>query len=143
VNVVAIVDGVLTDLEDGILGEDALASQITQDQVFPMFLATGQLTHFAALATAVGKFSYDFTVTAPDEPGSLELRGAMNTFDNNGNQDGDLWNGTSLFVTIPEPTATAGGVAALVGLSFLSALSRPPGPRRPRRPRRSRPRPGA
>lgn len=118
VSVVAIVDEILTAIEDGILAENDPASQITQDQQFPQFVETGQLTHFAATATALGKFSYDFTVTAPSEPGAtLELRGAMNTFNNDAASTGDRWNSTSLFV--PEPGSTTLGVAALAAVGLL------------------------
>lgn len=129
-NVIAILDDVLTGLEDGILGEDAPNLQIT---AIPPFLADGQLTHVAALppptipctanpptvANSIGVFSYDFTVTAPSSPGMLELRGAMNAFDGNCLPLGDKWNHTSLFITVPEPGGYALAIAALVSVAAL------------------------
>lgn len=109
--VAAFMDGVLTDIQDGILSEDDTASQITQPGQFG---GTGQLTHFLARDNAAGKFSYAFSVQAPPEPGMLELRGAMNAFNNDFSNLGDNWNTTSLFV--PEPSTTLLGVGAFATL---------------------------
>lgn len=121
-NVVAILDEVLTALEDGILGADAPNLQITE--VAALFVAEGQLTHVAATFAdpnfnSIGVFSYEFMVTAPSEPGILELRGAMNAFNMDFLSTGDNWNNTSLFITVPEPGAS--GLAA--GLLTLTALA--------------------
>ncbi len=128
-NVVAFLDEVLTGLADGILGEDAANLQLTGP---PFFFLDGQLTHVSARSlnpdmTSIGVFSYDFTVTAPSDPGLLELRGAMNAFNNNGNQLGENWNNTSLFITVPEPGAhalTAAALATLAAFVRAAALRR-------------------
>lgn len=126
VNVVAILDEVLTGLADGILDEQAPNLQITTG--LPFFFEGGQLTHVAAMpllgspvteANSIGVFSYDFNVIAPSLPGMLELRGAMNAFDGDGFPLGDKWNHTSLFITVPEPDEYVLGVVALVSVAAL------------------------
>jgi hypothetical protein len=104
VNVATFFDQLFT---TGVLSENDAASQILG----------GQLTHFVASQNSLQRFSYDFTVTAPSEPGTLELRGAMNSFNLNGNASGDKWNNTALFV--PEPTPVRLACVALVTLAGL------------------------
>ena len=117
VNVSAFLDGILTDLADGILAENDPASQITMGVGIPSFVDTGQLTHFAANPFADGKFSYDFTVTMPNPAGPLELRGAMNSYDGSVTVLGEKWNSTSLLV--PEPSTTILSATALIALAVL------------------------
>ena len=125
-NVVALVDQVLTDIEDGILSEDNTSTQLTLNPIF--FSATGQITHANARGDlpvgdpSLGVFSYDFTVTAPSTASTLELRGAMNGFNNLlfSSPDGDNWNNESKFVTVvPEAGASALAAAAVVTVAAV------------------------
>ncbi len=122
-NVHAYMDQVLTDLDDGVLTEALDNAQITTADGL-QFVFTGQLTHVNAPSMGTdgsrGVFAYSFEVTAPDEPGSLELRGAMNSFNDSGDNFGDKWSNTSLVVTVPEPTTTAAaGLASVLALGIL------------------------
>jgi hypothetical protein len=121
-NVVAIIDEVLTDISDGVLSEENANTRITNGSVF-VGAATGQLTHVNARSPladgSLGVTAYDFTVTAPSSPATLELRGNMNAFNGDFLQFLDNWNGTSLIVTVPEPAATSLAAAALVTLIAL------------------------
>lgn len=114
-------DEILTGAEEGILGEDSDDLQLTAPGV-GLFTASGQLTHVVELSVTelTGIFAYDFSVTAPSTPGTLELRGAMNAFDGGfpGNLN-DNWNSASHFVTVPEPGVSVLAAAALLSLAVL------------------------
>ena len=69
-------------------------------------------------STLVGVWSYQFLVLNCQTPGQLLLRVAMNAFDGNGAEDGELWNSNTLALTIPEPGALALGAAALATLAL-------------------------
>lgn len=69
-------------------------------------------------ATLVGVWSYQFLVLNCQAPGALLLRVAMNAFDGNGAEDGELWNSNTLALTIPEPGALALGAVALATLAL-------------------------
>ena len=122
-SVLAILDEVLTDIDDGILSENNANTRITEGPGTFVAQATGQLTHVNASSPladgSLGVTSYDFTVTAPSSTGILELRANMNAFNGNLLQIGDNWNGTSLIVTVPEPAAASLAAAALVTLIAL------------------------
>ena len=96
-----------------------LASEISLGQQSP------ELTHRAGASFLnQGIWSYRFAVTAPAEPTTLTLRGAMNAF--NGNfvaDDGDVWNTAPDFLiqVVPEPGTVlmlAGGLVALGAARF-------------------------
>ena len=116
--VVAFLDQLLTNSEDAILShEEPGVLQITVPGV-GLFTASGQLTHVSR-AASTGLFSYDFSVTAPNSPGTLELRGAMNAFDGSFTTFNDRWNEVSHFITVPEPSAGALAVTAVLSLAAL------------------------
>jgi hypothetical protein len=71
----------------------------------------------------IGKWSYDFLVVDCDVPGTLVLLAAMNVFDGDGTEEGELWNKTQLSVTVPEPAAGAPEGAAGLALAALAARS--------------------
>lgn len=88
-------------------------------------VTSGNLIHVNGLAPApngnIGDWSYDFVVVAPEAPGMLELRVAMMAFDGDGdNNPADLWNATSILITVPEPTRAPAHAAWLVPLLALA-----------------------
>ena len=115
VHVHSLVDGLL--LSDGVLSEDAANTQLTDGANFGV---DGELTHVDP-ALSVGVFSYPFDVTAPIDAQEIELVGAMNAFNNDGENTGDKWNNTRFVVTVPEPAA---GLLALGALLTVGALAR-------------------
>jgi hypothetical protein len=70
-------------------------------------------------STLVGVWSYQFLVLNCQNPGPLLLLAAMNAFDRNGAEDGEVWNKTQLDVSVPEPGAALIGAAALAALVTL------------------------
>jgi hypothetical protein len=72
--------------------------------------------------TLVGVWSYQFLVLNCQSPGPLLLLAAMNAFDGDGTEEGEVWNKTQLDVTVPEPGAALLGAAAL---AVLATLCRP------------------
>jgi hypothetical protein len=121
-NIAAFIDQVLTDIDDGILDENAANTKLTET---PIHLDTGQITHVNARSQnadgSLAVFSYDFTVVAPSDPASLTLIGAMNSFNDSGNQLGDKWSQATLVVTVPEPRA---GLPAAVALATVGIFRR-------------------
>ena len=81
--------------------------------------------------TLVGVWSYPFLVLNCTAPGAFLLRVEMNAFDGSGDEDGAVWNSSTLEVNaVPEPDAALVGGAALAGVAALA---------RRRRARRARP----
>ena len=70
-------------------------------------------------STLAGVWSYQFLVLNCQNPGPLLLLAAMNAFDGNGAEDGEVWNKTQLDVSVPEPGAALIGAAALAALVTL------------------------
>lgn len=68
-------------------------------------------------STLVGVWSYQFLVLNCQAPGSPLLRVAMNAFDDSTDELGDMWNSSTLALTIPEPGALALGAAAIATLA--------------------------
>lgn len=66
--------------------------------------------------TLVGVWTYQFLVLNCQTPGTLLLRVAMNAFDGDGTELGEVWNGTELEVTVPEAGANASALAMLLAL---------------------------
>ena len=71
-----------------------------------------------AIAGSVGLYSYDFSLTASEQEGAITILGAMNAFNRDDDFTGDLWNRTTLEVSVPEPAtglyaAIAGGLLAV------------------------------
>jgi hypothetical protein len=67
----------------------------------------------------VGVWSYQFLVRNCTNPGPLLLLAAMNAFDGDGTEEGEVWNKTQLDVTVPEPGAALLGAGALAVLAAL------------------------
>lgn len=67
----------------------------------------------------VGVWSYDFLIVNCSIPGTVVLYAAMNAFDGSGDETGEVWNRTQLTVTVPEPDASALGLAAAGALVAL------------------------
>lgn len=68
--------------------------------------------------TLVGIWSYQFLVLNCKTPGPLLLRAAMNAFDGDGTEAGEIWNKTQLDVTVPEPGAALLGATAITALAL-------------------------
>jgi len=68
----------------------------------------------------IGVWSYQFLVLNCTTPGTLMLEVAMNVFDGDGTELGEVWNGTSLAVTVPEPGGAALAAAAGVALAAIA-----------------------
>lgn len=68
--------------------------------------------------TLVGVWSYQFLLVNCQNPGSLLLLAAMNAFDGDGTEEGEIWNKTRLDITVPEPGAALLGAAALAALAI-------------------------
>jgi hypothetical protein len=62
-------------------------------------------------------WSYQFLLVNCQTPGPLLLLAAMNAFDGDGTELGEIWNKTQLDVTVPEPGA------ALLGATSITALA--------------------
>ena len=72
--------------------------------------------------TLVGVWSYQFLVLNCQTPGTLLLRVAMNAFDGDGTELGEVWNGTELEVTVPEAGANTSALAMLLALGGARRL---------------------
>ncbi len=78
--------------------------------------ANGELTHRGATPNVNMVAGWDFTWTAPDEPGTYTLFGAGNSVNFNGQASGDRSSATTIDVTVgdaatPTPTPTATPIA--------------------------------
>lgn len=67
----------------------------------------------------VGVWGYEFLIVNCTNPGTLTLLAAMNAFNRDGLESGEIWNKTELQVTVPEPAGAALGLAALTALALL------------------------
>ena len=72
-----------------------------------------------------GVWSYTFALTNCIIPGNLHLLTAMLAYDGDGDIPGDLWNTTEMNITVPEPTASGVGAAAIAVLAGLNRWRRP------------------
>jgi hypothetical protein len=110
----------------------AIGSESTSDceldGVSPLLARIGNLlTHVGDSSpplNLVGVFSYDFQLVNCTVPGAVVLHAAMNGFDGSGDQTGEVWNGTQLAVTVPEPGATGLALGAAVALAALRGSRR-------------------
>jgi hypothetical protein len=68
-------------------------------------------------STLVGVWSYQFLVLNCQNPGPLLLLAAMNAFNGDGIEEGEVWNKTQLEISVPEPGAALLGAAALAALA--------------------------
>jgi hypothetical protein len=62
-------------------------------------------------------WSYQFLILNCLTEGTLSLRVAMNAFDGDGTEEGEVWNFATRQVAVPEPGAALGGAAALAALA--------------------------
>ena len=69
--------------------------------------------------TLVGMWSYQFLVLNCQTPGPLLLLAAMNAFNGDGTEDGEVWNKTQLEISVPEPGAALLGAGAIMALAAL------------------------
>jgi hypothetical protein len=76
------------------------------------------------IPTLVGVWAYEFLVLNCQTPGTLLLRVAMNAFDGNGDETGEVWNASTLEIAVPEAGAAASALAALGALGAATALRR-------------------
>jgi hypothetical protein len=90
INVAAFLDDKLTNASVGILGVSSTKTK----------LIDGEVTHSNARANSLGVYSYDFTVTAPPDPGEVRLEGALNGFDGIAGQFGEEWNAATKTITV-------------------------------------------
>ncbi|MBS1537381.1 MAG: hypothetical protein JST20_06495, partial [Bacteroidetes bacterium] len=68
-------------------------------------LTGGELTHSAKKAITSGQAAFTFTWTAPSSTGDYLLRAAGNAVNNNGNDQGDIWNFLStVTITVATPS---------------------------------------
>jgi hypothetical protein len=74
--------------------------------------------------TLVGVWSYQFLVLNCDIPGPVLLRVAMNAFDGSGDETGEVWNSSTLDVTVPEPGAALASAAAFAAVGAIGARRR-------------------
>ena len=65
-----------------------------------------------------GVWSYQFLLVNCQSPGPLLLLAAMNAFDGDGTEAGEIWNKTQLDVTVPEPGAALLGATAITALAL-------------------------
>jgi len=72
----------------------------------------------------IGVWSYQFLVLNCTTPGTLMLEVAMNVFDGDGTELGELWNRASLAVTVPEPGGASLAAAAVASLAAIGVRRR-------------------
>ena len=65
-----------------------------------------------------GVWSYQFLLVNCQNPGPLLLLAAMNAFDGDGTELGEIWNKTQIDVTAPEPGAAILGATAITALAL-------------------------
>ena len=72
----------------------------------------------------IGIWAYQFLVQNCTTPGAVALRVAMNAFDGNGAEDGEIWNFEKITLTVPEPGVALLGVGAVATIVALGSRRR-------------------
>jgi len=100
---------------------------LEDDPDFPenLQVLAGEITHARNVNVppgGIGIFSYSFPVTAPGQEGSLELMGALNSFNQNFNSTDDRWQRAELQIqVVPEPVGPVPLLAISLPLGMLAA----------------------
>lgn len=68
---------------------------------------------------SLGVFEYTFLLSGCTVPGSVRLAVAMNLFDGDGSEQGDVWNRSERTITVPAPQPGTAAALALAGLAGL------------------------